>query len=231
MTETNVDVFSSLVSTQKMTFIASSRKQNSSISFASLMLPVTNCLKEVVSIYLSLTDSCRNSMCTLQVLSRFSGIFYLMAANVIFTCYTFAFKTMPLDIANTMVIRQAVQAFIFGTYARYYKQYKLFEHNEHKFAAILNVLTSSGTNISYMTALYFLPLSTLNAIKHTYMIWAAILPTWFLRDKFSPTIFCSVLLAVAGLTLTTKPDVLVSNLNRAFTLIIDEHNDKLQYIE
>jgi hypothetical protein len=47
-----------------------------------------------------------------MALSKFSGIYYMTAANLIFTCYTFPLKTMPVDIANVMVIRQAVQAIV-----------------------------------------------------------------------------------------------------------------------
>lgn len=64
--------------------------------------------------------------------------------------------------------------------------------------------------MSYMITLYFLPLSTLNAIKHRYMIWAAVLSIAFLRERFSFIISCSVLLALFGLTLTSKPDIFVS---------------------
>ena len=178
----------------------------------SLLLPmwiVKRCLTKARNDYLSMAKSFQRSNHNLQVLTKFSGIFYLIAANFIFTCYTFAFKTMPMDIANAMIIRQGVQAFIFGTYARYYKKYKLLEHNGHTFTAILNILTSSGTNMSYMIALYFLPLSTLNTIKHTYMIWAAILSIGFLKDRFSCITFCSVLLALLGLTLTTEPELFI----------------------
>lgn len=144
------------------------------------------------------------------MLPSFSGVFYMIAANVIFTSYTFLFKSMSIDIANTMILRQATQALIFGIYAKYYKRYRLLKCNGRRLSAIFNVVTSCTTNITYTIALYFLPLSDLNAIKHTYMIWTTILGIYFLKESFSCIIVLSTLIAVTGLTLTTKPELFVS---------------------
>jgi len=84
------------------------------------------------------------------------------------------------------------------------------------------------TNMSYSIALYFLPLSDLNAIKHTHMIWTAVLSVCFLRDSFSFITVGSVLLAMAGLTLATQPDLFVGTLDRDFDLFVKKVNDKVK---
>lgn len=142
---------------------------------------------------------------------KFSGIFYLLLGNFIFTSYTFAFKTIEVDIAKTLLVRQFVQASIFGIFAKFYKNYKLSQDNGRKLAAFLSVLTSSTANMTYTLALYFLPLSDLNLIKHTYVIWTAIFSVIFLRQNLSWKTMLSALSAMIGLTITTRPDLFVSD--------------------
>jgi drug/metabolite transporter (DMT)-like permease len=79
-----------------------------------------------------------------------------------------------------------------------------------------------------MIALYFLPLSDLNAIKHTYMIWAAVLSICFLGDSFSFITACSVLLAMVGLTLTTQSDLFVGVLDRDVDSFVKKASDKVK---
>ncbi|CAF2974078.1 unnamed protein product, partial [Rotaria sp. Silwood2] len=41
-----------------------------------------------------------------------------------------------------------------------------------------------GTNFTYLAALYFIPLSDLNTIRYTYIVWAAILSVIFFKERF-----------------------------------------------
>jgi drug/metabolite transporter (DMT)-like permease len=63
---------------------------------------------------------------------------------------------------------------------------------------------SSGTNLAYIAAFYFLPLSDLNTIKYSYIVWAAILSVIFLKDPFKFINGCALVLTVVGIVLATK---------------------------
>ncbi|CAF1105475.1 unnamed protein product [Adineta steineri] len=151
-----------------------------------------------------------------QRLHAHSGIWYMLTANIIFCCGTFILKLIPADMFDIMIIRFSVQAIVFGSYAAFYKHYNLFDTNGQPIASALNVLMSSGTNLSYLAAFYFLPLSDLNTIKYTYIVWAAILSVIFLKDRFKFVNGISLTLTVAGLILATKPHFFIKTLSHLF---------------
>ncbi|UJR23402.1 hypothetical protein I4U23_026410 [Adineta vaga] len=110
----------------------------------------------------------------------------------------------------------SVQSIVFGAYAAFYKHYKVFDTNGQPIASALNILMSSGTNLTYLAAFYFLPLSDLNTIKYTYIVWSAILAVIFLKDRFKIVNGISLTLTIAGLVLATKPHFFIKTLSHIF---------------
>ena len=115
---------------------------------------------------------------------------------------------------DIMIVRFLIQAVVFGSYARFYKHYDVFGTNGQPLASALNVIMSSGTNLTYLAAFYFLPLSDLNTIKYTYIVWAAILSVIFLKDRFTFINGISLLLALVGLIFATKAEFFLRTLNQ-----------------
>lgn len=140
-------------------------------------------------------------------LREHSGIFYGLSASLIFSCSTFSLKLVPADVFDLMIVRFLVQTICFGIFAAFYKRYTIFTTKGHPLACASNALISSLTNLTYMAALGFLPLSDLNTIKYTYIVWAAIFAVFFLKDRFRPINGITLLFAFIGLILTTKPDI------------------------
>jgi drug/metabolite transporter (DMT)-like permease len=140
----------------------------------------------------------------------------MLAANLIFACGTFSLKLIPADMFDIMIIRFSIQSIVFGSYAVFYKHYNVFDTNGQPIACALNILTSSGTNLSYLAAFYFLPLSDLNTIKYTYIVWAAILSVIFLNERFKCVNSISLFFTIAGLILATKPHFFIQTLSHIF---------------
>jgi len=110
---------------------------------------------------------------------------------------------------DIMIVRFLIQSVVFGSYAAFYKHYNVFNTNGQPLACTLNILMSSGTNLTYLAAFYFLPLSDLNTIKYTYIVWAAILSVIFLKDRFKFVNGISLILTIIGFILATKPDFFI----------------------
>jgi drug/metabolite transporter (DMT)-like permease len=142
----------------------------------------------------------------------------MLAANIIFACCTFVLKLIPADMFDIMIVRFLVQSVVFGSYAAFYKHYNVMNTNGQPLACTLNILMSSGTNLTYLAAFYFLPLSDLNTIKYTYIVWAAILSVIFLKDHFKVVNGVSLLLTIAGFILATKPEFFI----KALSHILDQ---------
>lgn len=142
-------------------------------------------------------------------LHQHSGIFYMLIANIIFACCTFVLKLIPADMFDIMIVRFFVQSIVFGCYAGFYKHYDLFDTNGQPIACALNILMSSGTNLTYLAAFYFLPLSDLNTIKYTYIVWAAFLSVIFLKDHFKFINSIALILTIIGLVLATKAEFFI----------------------
>jgi drug/metabolite transporter (DMT)-like permease len=140
----------------------------------------------------------------------------MLIANIIFSCCTFALKLIPADMFDIMIVRFLVQSVVFGSYAAFYKGYNIFNTNGQPIACALNVLMSSGTNLTYLAAFYFLPLSDLNTIKYTYIVWAAILSVIFLNDRFKFVNGFSLIFTIIGFILATKPHLFIKTLNHIF---------------
>ena len=136
----------------------------------------------------------------------------MLTANIIFACCTFALKLIPADMFDIMIVRFLVQSVVFGSYAAFYKRYNVFNTNGQPIACALNIFMSSGTNLTYLAAFYFLPLSDLNTIKYTYIVWAAILSVIFLKDHFKLINALSLLLTIIGLILATKSNFFMQKL-------------------
>ncbi|CAF1524406.1 unnamed protein product [Rotaria sordida] len=149
-------------------------------------------------------------------LREHSGIWYMIAGNMIFACCTFALKLIPADMFDIMISRFLLQSIVFGLYAAFYKHYNIFNTNGQPIACTLNMIMSSGTNLTYLAAFYFLPLSDVNAIKYTYIVWAAILSVIFLKEHFKFVNAIALVLTIIGLILATKPQSLVKMLSHLF---------------
>lgn len=134
-----------------------------------------------------------------------SGIWYALAANFIFACCTFSLKFIPADVFDIMIPRFMVQTIAFGLFASCYKGYHIFDTNGQPAACALNALMSSLTNLLYLAAFNYLPLSDVNTIKYSYIVWAAILSVIFLKDRFKVVNGITLLLTCFGLILATKP--------------------------
>ncbi|CAF0788351.1 unnamed protein product [Adineta ricciae] len=145
-----------------------------------------------------------------------SGVWYMLTSNILFACCTFSLKLIPADMFDIMIVRFAVQTIVFGIYAICYKHYSVFDTHGQPIASVLNVLMSSGTNLTYLAAFYFLPLSDLNTIKYTYIVWAAILAVIFLKERFRLINGISLALTVAGLLLATKPQFFIKIFSEMF---------------
>ena len=141
----------------------------------------------------------------------------MVSGNIIFTCCTVALKLIPADMFDIMIVRFFVQFLVFGGYAAFYKHYNVLSTNGQPLACALNIIMSSGTNLTYLAAFYFLPLSDLNTIKYTYIVWAAILSVIFLKDRFTVFNAISLVLTLAGLLLATKPDFFLETLSGVFS--------------
>ena len=126
---------------------------------------------------------------------------------------TFALKLIPTDMFDMMLVRFFVQTIIFGSYAGFYKRYSIFNTNGQPFACAMNTIMSSGTNLTYLAAFYFLPLSDLNTIKYSYIVWAAILSVIFLKDRFKSTNLLSLILTIIGIVLATKSNMFLNLIN------------------
>lgn len=149
-------------------------------------------------------------------LREHSGIFYALAANVIFACCIFSLKLVPADIFDLMIVRFLVQTLAFGIFAACYKGYHLFDTNGQPMACALNVLMSTLTNLLYLAAFYFLPLSDLNTIKYTYIAWTAILSVIFLKERFKFINGIALFLTCIGLVLATKPHFFLKTFTHLF---------------
>ncbi len=142
----------------------------------------------------------------------------MVAAGMVFSCCTFALKLIPADTFDIMIVRFLVQTVIFGIYANFYKHYNLFSANGQPLACSLNIVMSCLTNLTYFSALYFLPLSDLNTIKYTDIVWASILAVIFFKDRFKIVNGVSLILTFVGLILATKPYLFIKTLTRTFNL-------------
>ena len=138
-----------------------------------------------------------------------SGIWYITTANIISVSCMFALKLIPADMFDIMVVRFFVQFLVFGGYAAFYKRYNVLSTNGQPLACALNIIMSSAMNLTYLAVFYFLPLSDLNTIKYTYIVWAAILSVIFLKDRFTVFNGISLVLTVGGLALATKSQFLL----------------------
>ncbi|CAF3388169.1 unnamed protein product [Rotaria sp. Silwood2] len=153
-------------------------------------------------------------------LHEHSGIWYMLTSNFIFTCCTFALKLIPADMFDIMIVRFLIQSIIFGVFTIFYKHYNVFDTNGQPVACILNILMSNGTNLFYLAAFYFVPLSDVNTIKYTYIVWAAILAVVFLKERFKIVNAISLFLTFIGLILTTKPHFFMKTLVHIFVRIL-----------
>ena len=142
----------------------------------------------------------------------------MLAAGVVFSCCTFALKLIPADTFDIMVVRFLVQTVIFGIYGNFYKHYNLFSTNGQPLACSLNIVMSCITNLTYFSALYFLPLSDLNTIKYTDIVWASLLSVIFLKDHFKIVNGVAIILTFSGLILATKPHLFIEAITRTFNL-------------
>ncbi|CAF3732119.1 unnamed protein product [Rotaria magnacalcarata] len=149
-------------------------------------------------------------------LHEHSGIWYTVVANFIFSCCTFSLKLIPADMFDIMIARFIIQSIVFGIYAAFYKHYSVFHTNGQPLACMLNIFMSSGTNLSYLAALYFIPLSDINTIKYTYIVWAAVLSVIFLKDRFKFINGISLCLTLIGLILATRPHFFLETLTHIF---------------
>ena len=145
----------------------------------------------------------------------------MVAANLTFSCCTFALKLIPADMFDIMIVRFFIQSTVFGSYAAFYKRYGLFDTNGQPVASALNVLMSSGTNLTFLAAFYVLPLSDLNTIKYTYIVWAAILSVVFLKDRFKLVNSLALILTIIGLILATRSDFLIEKLNAQYNQTLE----------
>lgn len=160
------------------------------------------------------SSSLIKSIC--QRLHEHSGIWYMVAANLLFASCTFALKSVPADMFDVMIVRFLIQSIVFGCFASFYKHYNVFTANGQPVACVLNVLMSSGTNFTYIAAYYFLPLADLNTIKYTYIVWAAILSVICLNERFKVVNGFALLFTFAGLVLATKPQLFLRMVSYAF---------------
>jgi drug/metabolite transporter (DMT)-like permease len=142
----------------------------------------------------------------------------MLASNIIFACCTFALKLIPTDMFDILIVRYLVPCIGFAVYGGLYKRYKLFNTNGQPLACSLNVMMSSGTNLTYLGAFYFLPLADLNTIKYTYIVWAALLSVIFLKDRFKIVNGIALILTCVGLILATKPQFFIKTLSHIFDL-------------
>jgi drug/metabolite transporter (DMT)-like permease len=140
----------------------------------------------------------------------------MITANLIFACCVFALKLIPADMFDIMAVRFLFQSIVFGTYAAFYKHYDVFNTNGQPVACALNIFMSSGTNLTYFAAFYFLPLSDLNTIKYTYIVWAAMLSVIFLKERFKFVNGMALFLTCIGLMFATKPDFFIKTLTHIF---------------
>ncbi|CAF1597096.1 unnamed protein product [Didymodactylos carnosus] len=140
-------------------------------------------------------------------LHKRSGIWYWISANFIFACCTFVLKLIPADMFDIMIMRFLVQTIVFGAFAMY-KKYKILGEKSQSRAIVIMTSTSSLTNLCYISAYYFLPLSDLNTLRYTYIVWTACLAVIFLKEKFTKFNAISLVLTFTGLILTAKPKYL-----------------------
>ncbi|CAF1438461.1 unnamed protein product, partial [Didymodactylos carnosus] len=169
----------------------------------------------------------------LNFLHKRSGIWYWISANFIFTCCTFVLKLIPADMFDILIMRFLIQSIVFGVYALY-KKYNIFGEKSQRSTIIVMTTTSSATNLFYITAYYFLPLSDLNTVRYTYIVWTACLAVIFLKEKFTQVNAISLVLTFTGLVLAAKPkflfDILlkslkVNNLNETYSLFSNNSNN------
>jgi len=149
-------------------------------------------------------------------LHEHSGIWYMLSSSLIFSCFMFALKLIPADMFDIMIVRFLIPSIIYGIFAILYKHYDIFNTNGQPIACVLNIFTSSASNLLYLGAFYFLPLSDLNTIKYTYIVWAAILSVIFLKDRFKIVNIISLFLTCIGLIFATKPHFFIKILTHIF---------------
>jgi drug/metabolite transporter (DMT)-like permease len=140
----------------------------------------------------------------------------MLSANMIFACATFSLKLIPADMFDIMISRFLVQTVVFGSYAAFYKHYNVINTNGQPLACALNIIMSSGTNLAYLAAFYFLPLSDVNTIKYTYIVWAAILSVIFLKERFKVVNGMALILTLTGLIFATKPEFFIKTFRNIF---------------
>lgn len=164
--------------------------------------------------------------------SKHAGILYMMFANILFSACTFALKFIPADMFDIMIVRFLIQSVVFGCYARFYKGYDVFNTNGQPIACILNILMSSGTNLLFLAGFYFLPLSDLNTIKYTYIVWTSILSVMILKERFKWINSVSLVLTLVGVFLAMKStyimDLLLKTNSNSSTVV--EKSDGLFYL-
>ena len=54
-------------------------------------------------------------------LREHSGIWYMLAANAIFSCGIFSLKLIPADMFDIMIVRFFIQFMVFGGFATFYR--------------------------------------------------------------------------------------------------------------
>ncbi|CAF1089098.1 unnamed protein product [Rotaria sp. Silwood1] len=149
-------------------------------------------------------------------LHEHSGIWYMLTATFIFACCSFALKLVPADVFDIMIVRFSIHSLVFGVFATFYKHYNVFDTNGQPIACLLNIVMSIGTNFTYLAALSFIPLSDLNTIRYTYIVWAAILSVLFLKERFKIVNTISLFLTILGLIFATKPHFFIKTLGQIF---------------
>lgn len=145
--------------------------------------------------------------------SRFSGIFYTLAAVILFTSSAFFNKRLQVDFLDALILRFSLQNVLLFIYITWIKSYPFYHHAKKREGLFLfiNLIASTSGFLSFFLAYQYLPLADLTTIRYTQVIWTALLTAMIYREKPSIPIICAIILTMIGVICVAQPQFLFNH--------------------
>ena len=140
-------------------------------------------------------------------MERFSGIIYSLLSALCFSCTNFMLKQFNVILLDVFVIRLGIQALMALGFI-IYKGYRPFSSNSHGLLTFIqSVIAGIGTVCLY-SALLLLPLPEFVTIRHTQVVWTALIVFILFRERLTLPIILACILTFIGVIFIAQPSFL-----------------------
>jgi len=161
-------------------------------------------------------------------IERFSGIIYSLIASLLFTCSNFLIKQLDdVVLLDVFLIRFVIQGLISFGYI-IYKGYHPLSSNFNGLLIFIRSLIAATSSICFYIGLSLLPLPDLTTIRHTQVVWTALLVLIIFRERITlPTIVASILTLI-GVICVAQPSFLFTKsktLNETSQILLSKNDE------